>query len=86
MLLQLQRYDVQVNYKAGKEMVLAYTLSRAHLTGERTPDDSKEEILTFDMEDPIKLDSLPVSRESTTNQVQVSKANGKAENAIKTVN
>ena len=33
MLLRLQKYDIDLSYKPGKEMLLADTLSRAHLSG-----------------------------------------------------
>jgi hypothetical protein len=32
MLLNLQSYDVEIKYKPGKELYLADTLSRAHLS------------------------------------------------------
>ena len=34
LLLRLQRYDVTLTYKPGKELYIADTLSRAYLTGE----------------------------------------------------
>ena len=44
MLLSLQKYDVDLVYLAGKENILANTLSRAHL--EETADDIPEKELT----------------------------------------
>ena len=38
LLLRLQRYDVTLTYKPGKELYIADTLSRAYLTG-RDPSD-----------------------------------------------
>ena len=44
MLLSLQKYNIDLVYLAGKENILADTLSRAHL--EETTDDMPEEELT----------------------------------------
>ena len=41
MLLRLQKYDIALSYKAGKEIILADTLSRAHIdeTDTELPED-----------------------------------------------
>lgn len=45
MLMLLQKYNLVVTYKKGREIVLADTLSRAHLTQADTNNGDKEEIL-----------------------------------------
>ena len=45
MLLSLQKYDVDLVYLAGKENILADTLSHAHLE-ETTDDIPEEELIT----------------------------------------
>ena len=45
MLLSLQKYDIDLVYLAGKENILADTLSRAHL--KETKDDIPEEKFTY---------------------------------------
>ena len=44
MLLRLQKYDIDLTYKPGKEMLLADTLSRAHLSG-TTEEVNEEEMI-----------------------------------------
>ena len=55
MLLRLQRYDLKILYKKGKEMVLADTLSRAH--------SDQVDISYADLESVDHREFLPVSRE-----------------------
>lgn len=57
MLLQLQRYSLQVEYKPGKEMYLPDTLSRAYLNEE------KEDLLDEELEVSLLELDLPVSPE-----------------------
>ena len=44
MLLRLQKYDIDLTYKPGKEMLLAETLSRAHLS-ETAEEINEEEMI-----------------------------------------
>ena len=55
MLLQLQRCDINLQYKPGKEMLLADTLSRAHLA------ETAEEISEDDMRAQIHLVTSNIS-------------------------
>ena len=55
MLMRLQRYDLKILYKKGKEMVLADTLSRAH--------PKQADISYADLESVDHKDFLPVSRQ-----------------------
>ena len=55
MLLRLQRYDINLQYKPGKEMLLADTLSRAHLA------ETAEEISEDDMQAQIHLVTSNIS-------------------------
>ena len=63
MLLKLQRYNLKVGYKKGKEMFIADTLSRAFLNS--TPDDKEQlefQVMTLDITDstlsPTRYDQL----------------------------
>ena len=61
MLLRLQRYEIKMTYKPGKEMIIADTLSRAYLTDKDTNNDQ--------MNDEIEgfvhavVNRIPVSEE-----------------------
>ena len=44
MLLQLQRYDLDVIYKPGKEMLIADTLSRAVIQDQDTSEDNMSDV------------------------------------------
>ena len=57
MLLRLQKYDIQLQYRPGKEMYLADTLSRAYL-----PLD-KQEVDTTEFESINAVDDMPISGE-----------------------
>ncbi|CAC5412463.1 unnamed protein product [Mytilus coruscus] len=58
MLLRLQKYDIILQYRPGKEMYLADTLSRAYL--KETSDTS---ITTDEIESINMIDELPISEE-----------------------
>ncbi|KAK5868930.1 hypothetical protein PBY51_009902 [Eleginops maclovinus] len=58
MLLRLQRYDIDVNYVPGCDMLLADTLSRAYLMESSTTGLVEAEIETINM-----VDYLPISEE-----------------------
>ncbi|KAK5866505.1 hypothetical protein PBY51_020693 [Eleginops maclovinus] len=58
MLLRLQRYDIDVNYVPGRDMLLADTLSRAYLMESSTTGSVEAEIETINM-----VDYLPISEE-----------------------
>ena len=55
MLLRLQRYDIDLQYKPGKEMILANTLSRAHVA------EYAEEISEKDMRVQVHLVTANIS-------------------------
>ena len=57
MLLNLQSYDVEIKYRPGKELYLADTLSRAHLSNCK----SEEETLDLDYQAISMISTLPVS-------------------------
>ena len=57
MLLNLQSYDVEIKYKPGKELYLADTLSRAHLSNCK----SEEETLNLDYQAISFISTLAVS-------------------------
>ena len=58
MLLRRQIYDIEVTYVPGHDMVLADTLSRAHLPESTTKWSVEAEIETTDM-----VNYLPISEE-----------------------
>lgn len=58
MLLRLQRYDIDVTYVPGRDMVLADTLSRAYLPESSTDGSVEAGIETINM-----VDCLPISAE-----------------------
>ena len=57
MLLSLQSYDIEIKYRPGKELYLADTLSRAHLSNSK----SEEETLELDYQAIYMISTLPVS-------------------------
>ena len=63
MLLRLQKYDINIQYKIGKHMYLADTLSRAHLPEKGGSNNDRNEVLTLDQEvEQINMcDYLPIS-------------------------
>ena len=71
MLLQLRRYHLNVVYKPGKELLIADTLSRAHLSNELTPEKNncdvfavrQEEYLIKCMEEIDMVEFLPITAE-----------------------
>ena len=71
MLLQLQRYHLNVVYKPGKELLIADTLSRAYLSNEPTPETNncdvfavrQEEYLIKCMEEIDMVEFLPITAE-----------------------
>ena len=56
MLLQLQKYDIRLQYTTGKEMYIADTLSRAYLKD--LPNDNESDIEGVNM-----LSDLPISEQ-----------------------
>ena len=56
MLLQLQKYDIRLQYTTGKEMYIADTLSRAYL--KHLPNDNESDIEGVNM-----LSDLPISEQ-----------------------
>jgi hypothetical protein len=56
MLLQLQKYDIRLQYTPGKEMYIAYSLSRAYLKD--LPNDNESDIEGVNM-----LSDLPISEQ-----------------------
>ncbi|XP_028412533.1 uncharacterized protein K02A2.6-like [Dendronephthya gigantea] len=66
MLLQLQRYSLEVTYKPGKEMYLPDTLSRAHLNEEKESLlDEELEVCLLDLELPISPEKLKEFQDAT---------------------
>ena len=71
MLLQLQRYHLNVVYKPGKELLIADTLSRAYLPNEPAPEKNncdvfavrQEEYLIKYMEEIDMVEVLPITAE-----------------------
>ena len=61
MLLRLQKYDLEIQFKSGKQMYLADTLSRASLTNV-----NNEDVLTIEkeLEEIHMVDFLPVRKAS----------------------
>lgn len=62
-LLRLQRYDIQMSYKRGKDQVLSDTLSRATLEEEGCSEIPEEEIETFVSSVVANLPALPTKLE-----------------------
>ncbi|XP_063446850.1 uncharacterized protein K02A2.6-like [Mytilus trossulus] len=58
MLLRLQKYDIILQYRPGKEMYLADTLSRAYLKETSDSSNTTDEIESINM-----IDELPISEE-----------------------
>ena len=59
MLMKLQKYNLEVIYKRGKEMHLADALSRVHIPGQNDPDESIQyEVLTVNLIFPSKYTEL----------------------------
>ena len=53
MLLQLQRYHLQLVYKPGKELLIADTLSRAYLLNEPTPEKNNCDVFAVRQEEHL---------------------------------
>ena len=51
MLLQLQRYSLNIVYKPGKELFIADTLSRAFLPNKPSTEELKSEVLSVKQEE-----------------------------------
>ena len=71
MLLRLQRYDFSVNYKPGKEMVLADTLSRAYIPEIERDASRMEDEIEYHAHSvlhrvPISTDKMKKVREETS--------------------
>ena len=71
MLLRLQKYDIHIVYKEGKEMYLADTLSRAYLvTGDTKPRRDEQVLQLSDVEVEVKkaqqTDFTPISKPTMT--------------------
>ncbi|VDI08221.1 Hypothetical predicted protein [Mytilus galloprovincialis] len=58
MLLRLQKYDIILQYRPGKEMYLADTLSKAYLKETSATSSTADEIESINM-----IDELPISEE-----------------------
>ena len=66
MLLQLQRYSVEVIYKPGKEMYLPDTLSQAYLNEEKEDLlDEELEVNLLDLDLPVSLEKLKEFQDAT---------------------
>ena len=70
MLLQLQKYNLKIVYKPGKELFIADTLSRAFLPNEQTPEKNcdvyavkQEEYLIKSIEEIDTVEFLPITAE-----------------------
>lgn len=68
MLLQLQRYDLNITYTAGKHMYVADTLSRATVERKGEDENSCEERVVYALEatDALSEETLAKLREATT--------------------
>ena len=75
MLLRLQQYDVTINYRQGKNMHIADTLSRAYLP-ETSETEENLEVLRFheELENINMVQNLPVSDEAK-NAIRVETSN-----------
>lgn len=63
MLLRLQKYDVELQYKKGKEMHIADALSRAY-PNNSTPKVDEQSVFCHQVEDIVLSEHLPISSES----------------------
>ena len=83
MMLSLLKYDLEITYKAGKDMIIADLLSRAVAKTEQEPEQTDEEIVTHSIEthyvpmSPEKLQQLKVeTANDTTLQTVITFPNG----------
>ena len=70
MILQLQRYDLDVKYVPGKYLYVADTLSRAYIQGDPTcdaPEDIEVMVHTLFGSLPVSIEKMDAFRESTAN-------------------
>ena len=70
MILQLQRYDLDVKYVPGKYLYVADTLSRAYIQGDPTcgaPEDIEVMVHTLIGNLPVSIEKMDAVRESTAN-------------------
>ena len=70
MILQLQRYDLDVKYVPGKYLYVADTLSRAYIQGDPTcgaPEDIEVMVHTLIGNLPVSIEKMDAFRESTAN-------------------
>lgn len=74
MMLKIQKYDIEVKYKPGKEMVIADALSRAYL--EKSTDEIDEDEELYNLENELICEikaTLPFSREKREKLVKETK-------------
>ncbi len=78
MLLRTQKYDYEVEYKKGKEMYLADTLSRAYLQETTGRESEKEEIFQTELEKEIEtinmIENVAVTEECLVKLQESTKA------------
>ena len=82
MLLNLQSYDVEIKYKPGKELYLADTLSRAHLSNCK----SEEETLDLEYQAISMISSLAVSDDKLREIKEETKKDGTMQTLVKFIN
>ena len=63
-LMALQKFDIELVYKKGKELYIADTLSRAYLPGDVEPEYDDFEVMTVQAVTPSKLQEM---KDATTN-------------------
>ena len=82
MLLNLQSYDVVIKYRPGKELYLADTLSRAHLSKCK----SEEETLDLDYQAISMISTLPVTDDKLKEIKEETKKDGTMQILVKIIN
>ena len=90
MLLRLQRYDILIQYKQGKEMYLADTLSRAYLPTTEGATENDSQVLQLsevekDLEKTKHADFAPISSKSMLNKIQQATSNDETMQELKRV-
>ena len=82
MLLSLQRYDIEIKYRPGKELYLADTLSRAHFCNSKL----EEETLELDYQAISMISTLPVSDDKLIEIKEETKKDESMQALVKIIN